>query len=230
VDAAIRVRQPLREAVLVLADPSMAARLGDLLPLVQDELNVKTIRFAEDADRYVSYTLKPNFKLIGPRLGPLVQKVKGALLEADAAGLRAQIEESGACRLVAGGQEVSLSREEVEVGLAPREGYAARAGRGIVLVLDTKLTDDLIREGWAREVVAAVNGLRGELSLAYEARIRLEVWCGPELRRALEENEEYVRSETLGIAMKFHALESPGGKLEGKAGAEPFRVAVELVD
>ena len=230
VDAGIRVRQPLREAVLVLADPSMASRLAELLPLVQDELNVKSIRFAEDADKYVVYTLKPNFKLIGPRLGPLVQKVKGALQEADAAGLRAQIEDTGACRILAGGQEVSLSREEVEVGLSPREGYAARAGRGIVLVLDTKLTDDLIREGWAREVVAAVNGLRGELSLAYEARIRLEVWSNPELRRALEENLEYVRSETLSIAVKFHAIEAPGGKLDGKAGTEPFRVAVELVD
>jgi isoleucyl-tRNA synthetase len=230
VDAGIRVRQPLREAVLVLADPSISGRLADLLPLVQDELNVKTIRFTEDADRYVIYTLKPNFKLIGPRLGPLVQKVKGALQEADAAGLRAQIEDTGACRILAGGQEVSLSREEVEVGLTPREGYAARAARGIVLVLDTKLTDDLIREGWARELVAAVNGLRGELSLAYEARIRLEVWCNPELRGALEENIEYVRSETLSIAVKFHSLESPGGKLEGKAGTEAFRVAIELVD
>ncbi len=224
VDAGLRVRQPLHEAVLVLADRSMEVSLSDLLPLVKDELNVKEVRFAEDADTYVTYQLKPNFKRIGPRLGALVQKLKAALAGADAAALRASLDERGSCGVVVDGQEVTLSREEIEVGQTPKEGYAARAGRGVVLVLETKLTEDLIEEWWAREVVAAANGLRGDRALKYETRIRLEVWCGEKLRHALEKNLEYVKGETLATQVIFTAFDAPGGTLEGSAGSEPFRI------
>jgi isoleucyl-tRNA synthetase len=223
-EAGLRVRQPLREAVLVLADHSHGASLADLIPLVEDELNVKSIRFADDADKYVVYHLKPNFKLIGPRLGPLVQKLKGALAKADAAALRAALDASGSCEVEVEGQKVKLSREEIEVGISPKEGWAARAGRGVVLVLDTRLTPDLIEEWWAREVVAAVNGLRGDRSLAYEARIRLGVWCGAKLRAALERSLDYVKHETLAVEVALHALEEKGGALETFAGEEPYRV------
>ena len=95
VEAKLRVRQPLREAVVVLADMSRAEPLAELLPLVEEELNVKEIRFTEEAETYVEYVLKPNFKVIGPRIGALVQKLKGALLEADAGALRASLQERG---------------------------------------------------------------------------------------------------------------------------------------
>ena len=99
VEAKLRVRQPLREAVVVLADMSRAEPLAELLPLVEEELNVKEIRFTEEAETYVEYVLKPNFKVIGPRIGALVQKLKAALLEADAAALRASLEERGSCEI-----------------------------------------------------------------------------------------------------------------------------------
>jgi isoleucyl-tRNA synthetase len=223
-DAGLRVRQPLREAVLVLADHSHGASLADMLPLVEEELNVKSIRFADDADKYVHYQLKPNFKLIGPRLGPLVQKLKGVLANADAGALRAALDASGSCEVEVDGKKVTLSREEIEIGISPREGWAARAGRGAVLVLDTRLTQDLIEEWWAREVVAAVNGLRGDRSLAYEARIRLEVWCGPKLRAALERSLDYLKHETLAVEVSLRPLEEKGGALESSAGEEPYRV------
>src|SRR5262249_30785095 len=97
VEAGLRVRQPRREAVLGLANPSAEASLTDLLPLIKDELNVKQIRFAEDAEKYVVYQLKPNFKLLGPRLGPLVPKIKSALASASAEALRASLETKGTC-------------------------------------------------------------------------------------------------------------------------------------
>jgi isoleucyl-tRNA synthetase len=228
VEAGLRVRQPLHEAILVLADHSVEKSLSDLVPLVQDELNVKQVRFADDADRYVVYNLKPNFKLIGPRLGPLVQKPKKALAEADAAGLRENLMQQGSCDVDVDGTRVSLSREEVEVGLSPRDGYLARAGRGVVLVLETQITEDLAEEWWAREVVAAVNGLRGDRSLAYEARIRLDVWCSNRLRQALEKNVEYLKGETLATGVTYHDAAEEGGEREGAAGDEKFRVDLSL--
>ena len=119
---------------------------------------------------------------------------------------------------------MTLSREELEVGLSPREGYQARAGRGVVVVLETTITEDLVEAWWAREVAASVNGLRGDRSLPYEARIRLGIWCGAKLRTALERNLDYVKSETLSTEVVFHPLSGKGGDREGKAGAEAYRV------
>ena len=229
VDAKIRVRQPLSEAVLVLADPAMQKEIEDLLPLVQSELNVETITFTADADRYVEYQFKPNFKLIGPRLGKRVQALKKVLGDADAVALRADLEESGKCSVEVEGGAVELSREELEVQLTPKEGYAARAGRGVVLVLDTAI-DDVLRSKWhGRELVAAVNGLRREHDLAYEARIRLDVWSGDDLRASFTEHEEMVKGETLAVEVSYHGADETGGEKECRAGEDSFRVDVTEV-
>ena len=228
VEAKLRVRQPLREAVVVLADMSRAEPLADLLPLVEEELNVKEIRFTEEAETYVEYVLKPNFKVIGPRIGALVQKLKAVLLAADAAALRASLEERGVCEVEVDGETLELSPEEIEVDLAPREGYVARSGEGMVLVLETAVDEELVGEWWAREVVACVNSLRGERGLAYEARIELKVACARELRAALEAREDYLKGETLSLSVKYPGEEgAPGGK-EGKAGELAFSIDFTL--
>lgn len=228
VDARLPVRHPLREAVVVLKDQGRSDELSDLLPLVEGELNVKTIQFSSEADQYVSYLLKPNFKRLGPRLGPLVQKLKATLAAADAGALRSELDAQGACKLVVAGQQVELSADELEVELKPRPGYAARAGRGMVLVLDTAVDDELRREWWAREVVAAVNSLRGDRGLRYEARIDLTIGLSDTLRQALEAHLDYVKSETLASSLTFVSSELPQGK-EGKAGDEPFVVDLTVV-
>jgi isoleucyl-tRNA synthetase len=226
VEAKLRVRQPLREAVVVLADPSRAAEIEDLLPLVEGELNVKRMRFAAEAEQYVHYRLKPNFKRIGPRLGPLVQKLKPALAGADAAHIKAALAERGFCELEVAGERVRLTPEEIEVEIEPAGGYTARAGSGMVLVLDTAVDEELRREWWVREVVAEVNSLRGERGLAYEARVELSVWCGAELEKALAAHLEYLKGETLASAVILRPLsEAPAGggpAVSGDAGGEKF--------
>ncbi len=224
VDAKIRVRQPLAEAVLVLADESHQEGLGTLLPLVQRELNVESLKFAANADTFVEYQFRPNFKLIGPRLGRSVQALKKVLETADAAAMRAALDDTGSCDVDLEGQTVTLSREELEVRLTPREGYAARAGRSVVLVLDTTVTDSLREKWYAREVVSTVNGLRSDRSLEYEARIRLTVWCAEEFRRALEKHAAYIRDETLATELAFEDDAAPSGASSGKAGEHEFRV------
>ena len=236
VDAQIRVRQPLRQATVVLADPSRAAELGEFLPLIAGELNVKEVVFASDADKYVEYILKPNFKLIGPKLGRLVQKLKPALAQADAAALRASLDANGTCSVTVDGQEIDLTPEEIEVQLEPREGYSARADRGMVLVLDTALDDGLVAEWKARELVAAVNSCRGERGLAYEARIALKVWCAEGLRHSLEENSEHIANETLSATAEFltvadveHTSDVPQSAKRATAGDDAFALDFEVV-
>ncbi|MBN1443733.1 MAG: isoleucine--tRNA ligase, partial [Planctomycetes bacterium] len=236
VEARLRVRQPLREAVVVMADPSAVEEISDLTAVVEGELNVKKVVFASDADRYVEHILKPNFKAIGPRLGRLVQKLKPALAQADAALLRAELQARGACRVEVEGEEVELGPEEIEIQLTPREGYAAKADRAVVLVLDTTLDDALVAEGWTREVVAAVNSLRGERGLDYEARIQLDVRCGEALRKALLDHIDYLKQETLSVEVALDAsapIQDNDGRSgtvkTGMAGDQPFAIDLCVV-
>jgi isoleucyl-tRNA synthetase len=207
----------------------METALEDLLPLVMKELNVEEISFARDADRFVEYGLKPNFKLIGPRLGRKVQALKKVLAEADAPALRASIEETGSASVEVEGETVTLSREEIEVNLVPRQGYAAGAGRGVVLVLETEVTSDLVEKWYARELIARVNSLRSDRALKYESRIRLKVWCGEVLKAAFEKHAESIRRETLSVSIEYFPLEAAGGAAEGRAGDHAFRVDLEEV-
>jgi hypothetical protein len=98
----------------------------------------------------------------------------------------------------------------------------------VVLVLETTITEELTEEWWTREVMAAVNGLRGDRALPYEARIRLDVWCGPNLRSALEKNIDTLKGETLSSEVRFRGTEEPGGAVEAEAGVEAFRIELEV--
>ncbi|HLU50088.1 MAG TPA: isoleucine--tRNA ligase, partial [Planctomycetota bacterium] len=228
-DAKLRVRQPLREATVCVADEGTASELSDYLPLIEGELNVKQIAFAKDASRYVDYVLTPNFRAIGPRLGPLVQKLKGALATVDAREVFESLESSGRARINVDGDTVELGPDEIEVRLVPKSGYTARANRGLVLVLDTQLDDQLIAEWQTREAIALVNALRGERNLPYQARIKLRIGCSDGLRRALEANRHSLESETLATKVTFVALDDPSvasGK-RGAAGEDELAVEFE---
>ena len=229
VEAKLRVRQPLREAIVVATDAGEADDLGDLLSLAEEELNVKRIRFTDEADKYVEYHLHPNFKLLGPRVGRLIQKLKAALATADASQLRGELESTGKCTIDVEGESIELSPEEIEVRLTPRDGYVARSSSDRVLVLDTQVDESLRHEWFAREVVACVNSLRGERGLAYEARIELTISCDEVFRSALEPHAARIRKETLAENLSFRSDLVEGEGKDGAAGDHSFAVDFELL-
>jgi len=190
--------------------------------VILDELNVKAVEVAQLADKYVNYELKPNFKAIGAKfrdLVPLIKKaLSGAIPNAGPDGLnafRAQLAMRVDNKLrLENGQEVSLSSEEVEVALKAKEGYAAASGRGVVVVLDTHLTTELLEEGIARELVNRINGWRGDLKLAYEQRIRVALKGSVKLEDVAIKFSEYVARETLSTELKVGALPADYQTLE----------------
>ena len=172
--ANIKVRQPLAQCELVLSDASARPGLERHLDLIQDELNIKAIAFTDNPDEYVSYEVKPNFKVLGPRFGKQVKTIGKALSQGDGAAFYAQIQD-GALSLEVDGETIELNGEEVEVRLTPKEGFSAAQGSGLVVVLTTEITEALKREGWVREFVRCVQDMRKEMRLAYDARIDVVV-------------------------------------------------------
>ncbi|HRG97024.1 MAG TPA: isoleucine--tRNA ligase [Polyangiaceae bacterium] len=204
--AKLKVRQPLRVAHLVLGDAKLRASLaGSGAAMIQDELNVLDVAFVDDAEveRFVSYKLKPNFRTLGQRgLGKeaqLLKKSLGALDAARAAALLAALREAG----TAEHEGVTLLVEDVEVAFEAREGFAAAGGRAGVVVLDTRLDDELRELGLVREVANRVQNARKEAKLELADRVTLRVHAPAALLDALAKHQGALAADVLATSIEL---------------------------
>ena len=197
----LRVRQPLRRALVFLADAGSRGEVEGLAGVIGDELNVRQVVFGADADAYVEWKLQPNFRAIGPRYGKLVPRIKKALAGADAAALRRELDVKGEIEVDLGEQSVTLGAEEVAITLSAREHYAAASSRRVVVVLETEVDEELMREGLARELVNRIQTFRKELDLDYADRIEITIDGPPEILAVVEAHRELIAGETLAAAL-----------------------------
>ena len=227
-DARIKVRQPLPVVELVLADPSHRDWLDEDLPLIADELNVKRIEFVADADRYVSYEVKPNFKVIGPKFGKLAPRIKQVLAAANAAALRRQLDQAGKAAITVDGQQVELTAEDVQVTLKAKPGWMAAQGSQVVVVLSTEITEELKAEGMARDVVHLIQTARKDEQLDYQDRIKVRIDAGGPVAAAILAYSDYIKRETLAVDLGIDksVLDPPHG---GEIDDLPIRFAIEVV-
>jgi isoleucyl-tRNA synthetase len=151
--ANLKVRQPLAKVEVVLADTAHQEWLEEHAELIADELNVKAVKFTMRGEEYISYSVVPNFKRLGPRLGKNMPAAKKLLGEVDAGTLLAKLKSTGKAQLrLPDGTAIELDNEDIEIRLAAKEGWAAAQGKGCVVVLATELTPELVKEGgfkWA---------------------------------------------------------------------------------
>lgn len=223
----LKTRQPLA-GVTVVASVEAAAQpylelFGDL---IRDELNVKEIRYAGKRGDFVRHDVRPNFRLLGKRLGPLMPKLKTALEAADGDALAAALEAGGALELEVDGQPVRLEREEVEVRLIEKPGLATAGDRDLLVALDTELTPELVREGLAREFVHKVQTARKEQGLDFADRIVIRhgtTDAGEE--EAIREHAEWIKGETL--AVEIVAAEGGALAIERAASAAAVEIGNE---
>jgi isoleucyl-tRNA synthetase len=198
--AKLKVRQPLARVEIVLADRSQRSWLEDHAGLICDELNVKRLEIAERADQYITYTVLPDLKRLGPRLGKRLPALRKVLSQADGGELLAQLEKQGNVTLELPDGPVALDSEDLQVRLQAKEGWAAAQGRSCVVVLSTELDDDLVREGLAREMVRVIQDRRKEMNCQFTDRIEVGVVSDSEdLRAAIGQFHDYIMAETLAV-------------------------------
>jgi isoleucyl-tRNA synthetase len=198
-DAKIRVRQPLRRALVVLPRAEMAL-LSGLEPLIAEELNVKEIESVRGLEELVSYVVKPNFKSLGPRFGARVKAVAAALAATDARSVVRSLEERGAATIDVDGSRIELDFADLDVRIEGREGFALAQDGAYGVALDVEINDELRSEGIAREIVRAVQDLRKSSGLAVEDRI--ELWLSSEAHRgALIEHRDFIANEVLATSV-----------------------------
>lgn len=218
--AALKVRQPLAGVEVALSDPAMKAELEPQIALIEQELNVKSVNFIENADQYISYSILPDLKKLGPKLGKQLPQVKSALASADGAALLKEMNANGKVTLALADGSVELSSDEIQIRLVPKEGFAAAQGNASVVILSTVLTDDLIAEGKAREIVRMIQTRRKEMNCDYTDRIQVGIVTDSEkLNAVFDSFGDYVKGETLAVELGRVALadvESVSGKIDGE--------------
>ncbi|MBQ2684632.1 MAG: class I tRNA ligase family protein, partial [Thermoguttaceae bacterium] len=227
--ARLKVRQPLAGIEVVLANPAQKQELLDQVELMKEELNVKSIEFIDSADRYISYSVVPDFKKLGPKLGRMLPAVKAALGKSDGAALLAEMNRDGKITLDIDGTCVELSSEEVQIRLTAKEGFAAAQGTVGVVVLSTELTEELLTEGRARELVRMIQDRRKELQCEYTDRIRVGIeTASAAVLEAYRAFAETIQAETLAVETVCGKLDGVAGS-EGKIDGEPVTVYVATV-
>jgi isoleucyl-tRNA synthetase len=206
-DAKIKVRQPLAKVEVVLAHHTHLDWLGSHAQLIADELNVKLVEFTAEADKYICYEIQPNFPRLGPRVGKLLPDVKRMLAQADAATLLAQLQKQGKIALPVAGTSVELDPQDLDVRLHAKTGWAAAQGKQCVVVLSTELTDTLVRDGYAKDLVRLIQQRRKELGCQYTDRIEVGIETAAEpLLAAIREHAEYIQQETLAVPLVTKTL------------------------
>jgi isoleucyl-tRNA synthetase len=201
------LRQPLREAVIVAGDRERSA-IERFASLVRDELNVKELRFVDQADELGRWELKPNYRALGPRFGKRMPKVADAVAALDAQRAASTLRGGGTVGIAVDGEERSLSLDDVQMVLQPLEGYQVERAGGHAVALNLELDDELIQEGLAREVVRAIQNARKEAGLNVEDRITLDIGGGDVLLGAIRAHEGYIAGEVLAVELSFNGTES----------------------
>jgi isoleucyl-tRNA synthetase len=218
-DHKLKTRQPLGEAILVVADDAERAELERFSTDLMEELNVERVTFTQDPAKYVEFQLLPNFRALGPKLGQNLPVCKKALAEANGSALHAELSTTGKVVIQLPSGPIELGPEEVQIRLSAKEHFAAASEGGRVVVLDTQITDALKRAGLAREVVSRIQKARKSRDLAYDARIEVRYVAEGELAKAIEEHAAYIAGETLATSLSAGVGEGAdeGGDVDGSS-------------
>ena len=203
--ASVKNRQPLSE--ILLCGDHVGELSEDMLAIIRDELNVKRIEYVRDAGDYVSYSVKPQLKTLGPKYGAKLGKIRAYLAENPekvVTGLRDADEYS----FTADGDEVVLGKDDVLVTVLNKEGYSVQSGGGITVILDVTLTPELIEEGYMREIVSKVQSMRKDSGFEVTDHIALYYEGDAEIEAVIEKYKDEIAGDVLA------------DKVEKKAGLE----------
>jgi isoleucyl-tRNA synthetase len=194
--AKIKVRQPLREAVVV-ADGREREAIERLVDVVREELNVREVRFVAAAEELGSYEVKANYRTLGPLFGKDMPLAAQAIAALDPGRVAASLRDGAELGIAVGEREHTLSADDVILTMRPPEGYSVEREGAHAVALDLEIDGDLLREGRAREIVHAVQNARKTAGLQVEDRIELALDGAPELLDAAATHGEYITGETL---------------------------------
>lgn len=211
----LKVRQPLARAHIAVGDEQVFDLLKEQKQLIADELNVKEVSFSADEGQFVTLKAKPNFRVLGKKVGRWMKEVQAAIDKLDQSHLELFMEGT-VVPIEVDGQTFELTSEDVQVERTVREGLVAANENQITIALDTTLSEDLLMEGLARELVNKINTMRRDANFNVTDRIDVKIETTPRVHQCYELYREYVRNETLALKVEFGVCDGLEWDLNGE--------------
>ena len=191
--AGIKNRQPIGN-MYIKADK----KLEDMyVEIIRDELNVKNVEFKDDVSSFTSYSFKPQLRTLGKRYGKLVPAIGEYLKSNDGNELMSQLKTNGAIKFVIDGTDIELAEEDVLYETAQMEGFVAESDKSTTVVLDTNLTEDLIEEGFVRELISKIQTMRKEAGFEVLDRISVFYSGNDKIAKVFEDNKDSIAGDVL---------------------------------
>ena len=221
--AAIKNRQPLAK-LYVGADFTLPEFFTEI---VEDELNIKTIEFTKDLSAFTSYSFKPQLRTVGPKYGKHLSAIRTYLSGIDGNAAMSELNEKGAITFEDAGETISLAKDDLLIESAKTPGYESAADYGITVVIDTNLTEELIEEGFVREIVSKIQTMRKDSGFEVMDHINIYVSDNDRVEAIAEKNKDSIKRETLGIELVIG--KTPENAKEWDINGEKVMLAVEKV-
>ena len=219
--ANIKNRQPIGQ-MYVKADFELSEFFD---AIVADELNVKNVIFTQEVRDFTSYSFKPQLKTVGPKYGKLLGGIKNVLSRLDGNAAMDELNANGCLRFEVNGEEVVLNREDLLIDTAQMEGYVSEDDNGITVVLDTNLSEELLEEGFVREIISKVQTMRKEADFEVMDKIVITYEGSEKAETVFAKNADEIGAETLALEVK---KATPAGYVkEWKINGEAVTLGVE---
>ena len=194
-EAKIKVRQPISEIIL---DGKNKAVINDLVDLIKEELNVKNVIFTQDLNEYISYDIKPNFKVCGPILGKNIKEFQDKLKDFTQDNI-STLENGNTITLNISGNDIDITYDMLDIRINSKEGFNASNEGNNFIILNTTLTDELIDEGIVREFVSKVQQIRKTNDYEMMDNINIYYSHNDEFNKSIKNYIDFIKKETLAI-------------------------------
>ena len=199
--AELKIRQPLQELCFHLNDNSIKEFVIENQNIILEELNVKNIKYVDSTDKLIGYIIKPNLPFIGQDYGKELPKIKDAISKMDSDKIVSDINQDGEVAIHLESKTINLKRDAFLIDKESKEGYTSESDGNITVGLTTELSEKLVQEGIARDVIRHVQIMRKNANFAVEDRINIYGSFDGEIGDAIKANEDYFKNETLTVNM-----------------------------
>jgi len=192
----LKIRQPLQKLLIPILDDHQKEQIQAVAELIKNEVNIKEIEYVTEENGVIVKRIKPNYKALGPKVGAKM-KLYASAIEAMSPSQIQELEQTGKIILFTQNESLEVERSEVEIGIQDLPGWSAASDGRITVALDITLTERLLEEGIARELVNRIQNLRKDLDFEVTDNIDIIIEAPIEWQSALSNFGEYIKSETL---------------------------------
>ena len=221
----IKVRQPLTKIIIPVLDAATARHIEAVKSLIASEVNVKQIELLSDTTGVITKRIKPNFKTLGPKYGKYMKQI-AALTATFTQEQIAAIEAADETLLDVGGEKIAVTPADFEITSEDMPGWLVATEGKLTVALDITVTEELRREGVARELINRIQNIRKDSGFEVTDKIRVQIELKPQVEGAIADFADYIASQTLAVEVKGAAEPQGAFVVDTDVNDEPLRIAV----